>query len=117
MLSGGLGRAAAEPLAGTAQALLCRIGHQPVLRLANQVHHDLRIEEADDDTARHLLPDDCVAEQQQADVRHGRHGLVRQRWVARAEDAVGLHLLVQLLDRRRSGLTGVMVICLEATHI
>jgi hypothetical protein len=42
---------------------------------------------------------------------------VRQRRFARALGAVGLHLLAQLPDRWRPGLTWVMVICLEATHI
>ena len=74
--SGGLGRAAAKTLAGSAQSLLCGFGHGLDFWFADEIRHDLRIEEADDDPARRFFANDHIAWQQQADVCHRGDGLV-----------------------------------------
>jgi hypothetical protein len=77
--SGRLRRAAAQALTGKAQSLLGSVGHHPDFRFANQLDHDLRIEETDDDPARRLFAEDHLARQQQPDVRHCCDGLMGKR--------------------------------------
>ena len=66
----------------------------------DQPDHGLRIQEADHDAARNFPSDDQVAGRQQTDVRLGLQGLMRQRRISGAQDAVGQYVGAEpLLDR------------------
>jgi len=87
-------------LANSPQPLLRHVGDDFDVGLADQLQHDLRVEESDHYATRRFLTHDHVARQQQTDIRNGVKGLVRQSRVACTQNAVGRQVHAELFLHR-----------------